>query len=324
LGSASTVVIEDVDVSDTLTERLQTLFASPQYRPPVLPTVAVQILELSQRPGVTFDEVVSVLEKDPLLAARVLSVSSSALYAGMTQVTSLRQASVRLGLKTLRDLVLEAAMNLRVFRVPGYEEPMERLRRHSSVTAQIARVVCKRSSVDAEHAFICGLLHDVGFAAGILALVENQKAGDRLAYEDMAPAVAAYHEEATAWVGKLWKLHPPILDVISRHHRLGPSAPPLVPVLIVAEQLAYELDAGIAPIAWPEGAQRDVPPPPPPGSADANPPEVLAEARKLLRIDDPTLEDLRAEALEVYLKMPDVKPPPKGGPAPAAGAPKKR
>jgi len=306
-----TVTIEEVDVQDTLTERLQGLFASPQYRPPVLPTVAIQIMELAQRPSVTFEEVVGVLEKDPLLAARVLSVSSSALYAGMTQVVSLKQAAVRLGLKTLRDLVLEAAMNLRVFRVPGYEEPMERLRRHSAVTAQLARVVCKRTAVDGEHAFLCGLLHDVGFAAGMLALVENQKPGDRLAYEDMAPAVAAYHEEATGLVGKLWKLHAPILDVVSSHHHLSPRSPPLVPVLILAEQLAFELDAGIAPVAWPEGASQDTPPVPPRNALDVNAPELVAKARETLKVDESGMDVLRAEALEVFLKLPDAKAPPK-------------
>jgi HD-like signal output (HDOD) protein len=323
LGFVSAVTIDESDQQDLLLERLQTLFASPQYRPPVLPSVAIQVMELSQRPQATFEDVVAVLEKDSLLAARVLSSASSALYAGMQQVVSLRQAAIRLGLKTLRDLVLEAAMNLRVFRVPGYEEPMERLRRHSSVTAQIARVVCKRASVDGEHAFICGLLHDVGYAAGILALVENQKAGDRLAYEHLAPAVAAYHEEATELVGRLWKLHAPILDVISRHHRLGPSAPPLVAVLVVSELLAWELDAGLSPVVWPEGASHDVPPTPPPGAVDQSSPETLAQAKHLLRIDEAVLEDLRAEALEVYLKLADLKPPPGKG-APAGPAARKR
>lgn len=318
MSFASTVVIEDADVADTLTERLQGLFASSKYRPPVLPTVAIQIMELARRPGVGFEEVVGVLEKDPLLAARVLSVSSSALYSGMRQVISLKQAAVRLGLKSLRDLVLEAAMNLRVFRVPGYEAPMERLRRHSAVTAQIARVVCKRTAVDAEHAFICGLLHDVGFAASILALVEDKKPGDRLAYEEMAPAVSAYHEEATGTVAKLWKLPAPILDVVSNHHRLSPRSPPLVPVLMVAEQLAYELDAGLAPVAWPEGASHDSPPSPPKDSVDANSEEIVAKSRELLKIDEAAMEVLRAEVLELFLKMEE------GNSSGASGAPPPR
>jgi HD-like signal output (HDOD) protein len=303
VSSAAFEIEEDLTGADSLTGRLQTLFASPQYRPPVLPGVALQIVELSQRPNVGFDEVVGVLEKDPLLAGRVLSVSSSALHAGMAKVVSLKQAAVRLGLTMLRDLVLEAAMNLRVFRVPGYEAPMERLRRHSSVVAQLARVVCKRTVIDAEHAFLCGLLHDVGFAAGVLALVEDRRGGPSIAFEELAPAVITVHEEAAAQVTKLWKLPEEIQWVVGAHHQVGPRSHPLVPVLVVAEQLAYELDAGLTPVEWPEGASEDAPPVPPRGALDANPPEVLEAALRTLRLDAAGLDTLRAEALEVFLKM---------------------
>ena len=57
-----------------------------------------------------FGEVVEVLQKDPVLAARVLSIAQSAFYASRSPVMSLHQATIRLGLKTLRDLVLEAAL----------------------------------------------------------------------------------------------------------------------------------------------------------------------------------------------------------------------
>jgi putative nucleotidyltransferase with HDIG domain len=301
---SAAVVVEE---AESLTERLQALFLSPGYRPPVLPGVALQIVELAQRPNVGFGEVVAVLETDPLLAGRVLSVAQSALYAGMSQVVSLKQATVRLGLKTLRDLVLEAAMNLRVFRVPGYEGPMERLRRHSSVVAQLARVVCKRTVVDAEHAFVCGLLHDVGFAAGVLALVEDRRSGAPgapLPFDALAPAVMSVHEEAAALVARLWKLPDEIQWVVGAHHRLGPRSHPLVPVLIVAEQLAYELDAGLTPVAWPEDAGDELPAPPP-GALDANGPEVVREALRVLRVEAAALESLRAEALETFLKMPE-------------------
>jgi HD-like signal output (HDOD) protein len=313
--SSAAVVTVDEPVEEGLTDQLQTMFASPGYRPPVLPGVALQIVELSQKPNVGFEEVVAVLEKDPLLAARVLSVSSSALFAGRSQIVSLKQAAVRLGLKTLRDLVLEAAMNLRVFRVPGYEAPMERLRRHSAVVANVARVVCRRTAVEAEHAFVCGLLHDVGFAAGLIALVESRKGEKPLAFEVMAPAVAAVHEEAASLVTRVWKLPEQIQGVVGTHHRVSPRADPLVPVLVVAEQLAYELDAGISPVEWPEGASQDEPPVPPRGSLDANPPDVLAAAREALKLDDLALDSLRGEALEVFMKMDEgagAKPPEQG------------
>jgi hypothetical protein len=192
------------------------------------------------------------------------------------------------------------------------------------VVAQLARLVCRRTVVDAEHAFVCGLLHDVGFAAGVLALVEDRRAGQPLPFDALAPAVMSIHEEAAALVTKLWKLPDEIQWVVGAHHQLGPRSHPLVPVLVVAEQLAYELDAGLTPVEWPEGAAGDEPPTPPRSALDANPPEVLATALQLLRLEPAGLESLRAEALETFLKMSEGAAAAKAArPAPAA-APRPR
>jgi HD-like signal output (HDOD) protein len=61
--------------------RLLRLFASPSYRPPLLPAVALEIMQLSRRPSATFEEVVAILEHDPILAAKVLSIAQSVFYA---------------------------------------------------------------------------------------------------------------------------------------------------------------------------------------------------------------------------------------------------
>jgi HD-like signal output (HDOD) protein len=196
--------------------RLLRLFASPSYQPPKLPQVALEIMELSQRPEVSFDEVSAVLEKDPLLAAKVLSIAQSAVYAPRSPILSLRQATIRLGLKTLRDLVLEAAVSMRVFRAPGYGEAMERLSRHSTATAYLLRALCRRTGIDAEYAFLCGLLHDVGLAACLLAGMEPPGAtagldqnGPELLGQACAalgldaPALAAARAEASAILGAL-------------------------------------------------------------------------------------------------------------------------
>lgn len=304
--AATAVRPPGADPTQTLTTRLQRQFASPAYRPPVLPGVALEIVDLSQRPNVSFEQVVALLERDPLLAARVLSVAGSALYGGMANVVSLKQAAVRLGLKTLRDLVLEAALNMRVFRAPGYEEPMERMRRHASVTAQLARVVCRHGGVDGEYAFVGGLLHDVGMAAALIALVDDQRNG-LAPFEELAPALDGVHENASALVTKLWKLPESIQAVVGAHHHLDPrgGSHPLVPVIVVAEQLAYELGCGMTPPAWPAGASQDAPPSAPKGALDAHAPDVVAAACRLLKLDDDRLDTLRAEAAEIFMKMPE-------------------
>src|SRR3990172_6917404 len=97
-----------VDAQD-LVARLRATFEAPDYKPPLLPPVALQLLALSQRPNAAVGEMADLLEKDPLLAARVLKLVRSPLYLSESPIRSIKQAIVRLGLSTMRDLVMEAA-----------------------------------------------------------------------------------------------------------------------------------------------------------------------------------------------------------------------
>lgn len=267
--------------------RLLRLFASPSYRPPVLPAVAIEILALSQRPSVGFDEVVAVLERDPILAGKVLSRAQSAAFAARSPVLSLRNATVRLGLKTLRDLVVEAAVELRVFRVPGYEAAMERLALHSTTTAYVVRAVCARTAIPGEYAFLCGLLHDVGIAAALLALSDDRRGG-LVPFEALGTVLHDVHESASGLVTRLWGLPAELQRVVQSHHQLhvGGAPDPTIAALVVAEGLAEELGAGLGfPGLGPH-----------PGGLDANPPELFGEACRVLGLDDAALAALREEA----------------------------
>jgi len=271
--------------------RLLRLFASPSYHPPVLPQVALQIAQLAHRPTVTFDDVAALLEQDPILAAKVLSLAQSALYAPRSPIRTLRQAVVRLGLKTLRDVVLEASVTLRVFRVPGYDTAMERLARHSSVTAHLMRALCRRSSLEAEHAFLCGLLHDVGIAACLLALCDDPRAGT-VPFEALGGVIEEVHEEASGVVTRLWNLPAEIQRVVASHHGLGGgSAPdPVNALLVVAEHLAGEVGAAASGPGDRSGAP-------------AAPPGLFEAACGALRLDLATVAAARDEAAEIMGKL---------------------
>ena len=108
-------------------EELSKLFSSPRYQPPALPAVALKVMALARRPKVEFEELAKTIEQDSLLAAKVMTRAESVMYSGQNPVRSLRQAAVRMGVGGLRDLVIEVAMNLRVFRSPGLEKQKETL-----------------------------------------------------------------------------------------------------------------------------------------------------------------------------------------------------
>ena len=89
---------------------LDGFLAKPGLELPRPPRVALEILELSRKPSARIEDIASLLEREPLLAGRVLRLANSALYGASIPVTTLKQALIRMGLgKQTRD----AATNLK-------------------------------------------------------------------------------------------------------------------------------------------------------------------------------------------------------------------
>ena len=237
LGRATLVGVE-------LRDTLLSIFRSPDYKPPVLPAVALELTALTRKENVSYDDVAGVIERDPLLVASVLKLVQSPVYGGRARVHSLLEALSRLGINTLRDIVWQVVIGTRVFRCPAYAGILERVQAHSAFTAHAARVVANHAGIEAEHAFLCGLLHDVGWS-GTLAVVSTTLPAPPHP-EVVYSAIDKMHSEAAAIMGELWGLAPEIVEVIGHHH--DPhcmTSPGLVPVLCVAEQLAEDFDFAI-------------------------------------------------------------------------------
>ncbi len=209
---------------------------APGYQLPVLPDMAIKLIELTRRPDTEIMHVVRLMEQDPLIAAKVLAVAQSAFFSRGARVTSLRDAVMRLGMEELGLLFFEITASVRIFRAPGFERYMGSLRRHSSMTAQLARLVCRQTSVMDEYAFMCALLHDVGIAAGAAAV------GKGVPAEIAWPAILEVHGEIGAMLTQAWRLPADVTLVTQRHHSLGSDgfAHPVACAIAIAEWLASE------------------------------------------------------------------------------------
>ena len=229
---------DELESPEQLEALLLEIFRSPEYRPPVLPAVAVEFTNLSRNTSASYDEVVAVLQKDPLIVAGVLKMAQSPLYGGRLPLQSLKDAVQRLGLNTLRDVVWQVVANLRLFHVKSYTKFMERLQSHCMFMAHAARLVATRAGIAAEHAFLCGLLHDVGISGTLIAIADSGRKAPAL--EFLLPAIHGMHEEAGAHIAKLWQLAPEIASAVGQHHQFdwNRNMPGLIAVLCVAESLA--------------------------------------------------------------------------------------
>jgi len=231
--------------SEELAELLLEVFQAPDYRPPVLPSVALEIAALTKKPNASYEEVIAVLQNDPLIVANVVRVAQSSLYGGRLQ--SLHNAVQRLGMNTLRDIVWQVAAGQRLFTVQRYAPLMERLRAHSIFTANAARIIASRAGLAAEHAFLCGLLHDMGTAGTLIALAEVGAQAPPLT--NLLMAIDAVHAQAGTTIAKLWQLAPEVIAAIEHHHRFQPDVgevPVLCAVLCVADHLAEQHGFGVS------------------------------------------------------------------------------
>ncbi len=242
------IAVEDqgLDAED-LRKRLLETFRAPNYHPPVLPRVALELHELSRQVNVDLSRVAKLAESDPFTAAAVLRRAQSSYYSrGGAPVQSLQQAITRLGLVTISQLFLEVATTARIFRAPGFEDPMERLRKHASAVAHASAIIARRTSLYDEYAFLCGLLHDVGFAASMVALCGTTARAKLPTFEEVRPILLEVHTEAGEIMTKLWRFPPDIALVVGNHHAraVGGVVHPLAATLAIAEALAEEIAPG--------------------------------------------------------------------------------
>ena len=294
-------------------EGLRGVFGSPGYKPPMLPSVALEIHDLSCRPDIDTEKLVVVLEHDPMLAAHVLRVANSALFRGRDAETSLRSAVLRLGLKNLGEVVFEIALHMRVFRSAEYSGMMENLRRHSTACGNLCRLLASRVGQDSEHAFLCGLLHDIGIAAILIVLGERRKSEAALEPAVLIEVVNQIHEDVSGMLVRQWKLPDEVAEVVAHHHGRSAvtTAPLLSAVVAVADALSnkfgFALDLGTGPCDGDDNDLFDA------ACAKLNldvgaMAMVEKEARQVLARVDEGLKHKSAAAEEVHAQAKDGKP----------------
>jgi HD-like signal output (HDOD) protein len=232
-------------ITTALRERLIAVFEDPSYRPPPLPSVAMELLALSGKAEARASEVVRLLEQDEMLAGSVMRLVSSPIYSGRNTITSLKEAVVRLGFKTVRDMVFEVALRSGVFDLDEYAETVAQVQRHSTVTAYVARIVCNKVRIDGDHAFICGLLHDAGFA-GLLFAVTHFEGSESPPLGQLWSDIYALHERASGILARLWGLPAGMADVVGHHHHLHTGEFSKVAAAIcVADRLSRSFGADV-------------------------------------------------------------------------------
>jgi putative nucleotidyltransferase with HDIG domain len=225
---------------------LRQVLRDPSYSPPLLPAVALKLVEVSRDPDVDLSKVRELMESDPLITAKVMSIAQSSFYSRGKPVESIEDALVRLGVKRLTGIFVEASMRASVLQSKAFEAPMEKVRRHSTATAQIARGICRSLQQPADRAFVCALLHDIGIAGSLGVIGSIPRKERPTDPESISKAIEVVHEEASAIIGQKWALPWGMQWVIGHHHNywVDGRVSPLAALVCLSDWLATEAGAG--------------------------------------------------------------------------------
>ena len=169
---------------------------------PTLPVVAFKVIELTRAPEFNLQDVASIIEKDPVLAAQMLKLCNSAALATREPCKTISQAISRLGSKNLRNALLEiSARRLFESHDSKVAAAVKTLWEHSRAVAQLAqRVAVVSGAADPDTAYLAGLLHDVGKPVVATMLLEAES-------------------QITQRNPKLWIDFSTWMDVVQRCHR---------------------------------------------------------------------------------------------------------
>ncbi|MEQ8318049.1 MAG: HDOD domain-containing protein [Phycisphaerales bacterium] len=199
---------------------------------PSLPATAVRVIELSQDPDCTVNELAETIRFDQGLAAKILKTVNSSFFGLRTKCGTIDKALVVLGLRELRNLALGFSL------VPAMEsaytdgfDPIDYWRR-GIYSAVAAKFIAQRVARDvADEAFLGGLLQDIGIMAMLQALGKPYEDVLKTSMTDHRKLAAAelrafdmQHPEVGALLARKWQL-PDELSVPIRFHERPTAAP---------------------------------------------------------------------------------------------------
>lgn len=176
-----------------------------------LPSVAMDVLRMTESDAVDAHELKQAIERDPALAAKLLRVVNSSLFGLSGEVGDLNQAVAMLGVKPLKLLVLGFSLPHRLF-AGAARDALQRYWTVSLTRAVSARALATRfPSVNGDEAMLAGLLRGLGQLVLIQQLGDayvrlvDDATGERLA-ELERESLGFSHAQLTAALLRRWRL----------------------------------------------------------------------------------------------------------------------
>jgi len=209
-------------MSDSLKQYVQQITQLP-----TIPVIAQEILKLVHDEFTSVDKLDNIIENDPPITAKILSVANSAFFGYKTTTRTIHDAILRIGFNNVKDVALGVSL-MTVFEEDegrGKAFDYQRIFNHSVTVGAVAQLISKDLKMKfTEDIFMNGILHDLGYLVlnkyfpdtymQVLGLFEK---GKNL-LEAEKDVFDFTHAEIGAWLAEKWNLPEGVLETILYHH----------------------------------------------------------------------------------------------------------
>lgn len=214
---------------------------------PAMPHVALKVLGMLNDPETTVQAIQEAISSDQALSVRLLQIANSSLYGTMRDCSTISEAVMRLGFKSIRSWLLATATRT-AFVQGGSSTDLELLWRQSIAAAMAAQMLAEESGqMDPEVAFMGGLLQNLGLLlvardhpAVFSEILHHSRQSRRPLHEVERSMMGFDHADLSALILQHWGLSDDLVAAVGAHHRLesAGSSRTFAAVVELAERLA--------------------------------------------------------------------------------------
>jgi HD-GYP domain-containing protein (c-di-GMP phosphodiesterase class II) len=220
-------------VKQTFSDILQK-FSAGKIVPPAMPQVVFELRNMIKRQASSVKDVSAILEKDPVISLRLISVAKSPVYKGYGDVKSVQAAVPRLGFKETLSIVV-AISNKSIYEVkqPQFRVVLDKMWGHSLACAYASKLIAQSLALgDPETIFLMGLVHDVGKVILLRAFAETpqEKSVD---FATVMAAIQEAHQSIGNMLIKRWGFGDEFSRVVSLHEGTNFSSQTNQEILVV-------------------------------------------------------------------------------------------
>ncbi len=193
---------------------------------PTLPAIAHEILAIIDDDLVSVNNLLKIIENDPAISSKILSVANSAFFGFRAPVKTLDNAILRIGFDDVKNIAVGISI-MTVLDDGKHQNALDyqRIFNHSVTVGLTAKLMSRRFNLALpEEILICGLLHDIGLLIlsryfpekylEVLNACEREKT-----LPDAERKVFDFtHADIGSWLAEKWNLPDTVLDTVLYHH----------------------------------------------------------------------------------------------------------